>query len=186
MHDQLNKIPQRAEWKQTSLFFSDHPEEQFVLRWRDIIDAIQALWSEPGLAEHFVYAPRKVWKDIRRKTRHFNEMWTGLWWEAMQVCLCSTKTMHYTAGAKMTLGAHRKRSYRRSYNYIYRQDSPYPTHRRKNRLSDILNPWEHTKISSTQTLHARLYPSRVFASGESRSARAYPGRTEVSKSAHLP
>ena len=85
MHEKINQIPRGAEWKTASFFFPDDPEERHTLRYKHILEAITDLWCEPALADHFVYRPRKAWTDRHRKKRIYNEMWTGLWWEYVQV-----------------------------------------------------------------------------------------------------
>jgi len=55
------------------------------LIYRDIVKVTQHLMSRPSLAEHFEFAPRKVWKNEERTSRRYTEMSTGDWWWRTQV-----------------------------------------------------------------------------------------------------
>lgn len=68
-----------------TLSFPDRPDEKFTLRHRDIIESIRSLWGNPELAEHLVYKPSSLFSDESLDHRLFNEMWTGKWWQYIQV-----------------------------------------------------------------------------------------------------
>ena len=54
----------------------------------DIIEAIKALLGNPSYAKQIVWRPRRVFTDASKTKRVFSEMWTGLWWNELQVrCL---------------------------------------------------------------------------------------------------
>jgi hypothetical protein len=36
-------------------------------------------------AEHVVYRPKKIFSDASKSKRIYNEMWTGDWWNTVQV-----------------------------------------------------------------------------------------------------
>ncbi|KAH9916701.1 uncharacterized protein B0H18DRAFT_830394, partial [Fomitopsis serialis] len=81
----VDGIPDRASWNTSSLTFPDRPDEAHLVRYRDILEAIKALLGNPSYAKHIVYRPRRVFADRSRTKRIFTEMWTGLWWNAVQV-----------------------------------------------------------------------------------------------------
>lgn len=81
----IDCIPDRASWKSETLTFPDRPDEEHVVRYRDIIQAIKALLGNPSHAKHIVYKPRRVFSDQSKTKRIYNEMWTGRWWNAVQV-----------------------------------------------------------------------------------------------------
>ena len=81
----VDSIPDRASWKTATLTFADRLDEEHIIRYRDIVEAIRALLGNPSHAKHIVYRPRRVFSDASRSKRIFSEMWTGLWWNALQV-----------------------------------------------------------------------------------------------------
>ena len=81
----VDSIPDRALWKTATLMFPDRPDEQHIVRYRDVIEAIRALLGNPSHAKHIVYRPKKVFSDRSRTKRIYSEMWTGVWWNAVQV-----------------------------------------------------------------------------------------------------
>ena len=56
-----------------------------LVRYRDILQAIRALLGNPAHAKHIVYRPTRVFADASKTRRIYTEMWTGLWWNAVQV-----------------------------------------------------------------------------------------------------
>ncbi|KAH9913038.1 uncharacterized protein B0H18DRAFT_888940 [Fomitopsis serialis] len=83
----VDSIPDRASWKMSSLSFPDRPDEMHLVRYRDILEAIQALLGNPSYAKHIVYRPKRVFADRSRMKQIFTEMWMGLWWNSVQVGL---------------------------------------------------------------------------------------------------
>ncbi len=64
MHQKIDSIPDRSgEWMTKDLHFDDLPDQNFTIRYRDPVKAIQSLWADSLNAEHFVYAPKKVYSD---------------------------------------------------------------------------------------------------------------------------
>jgi hypothetical protein len=86
LHRNIDNLKTKVgEWKVRSLRFKDNPEERFIFRHWDVIEAIKSLWGDPALASHLVYRPRKVFKDAHKTKRLYSEMWDGKWWNAIQV-----------------------------------------------------------------------------------------------------
>lgn len=67
------------------LCFKDKPDEEYIFRHRNVLEAIKSLWGDPALASHLVYRPRKVFKDASKSKRMYSEMWDGKWWNSIQV-----------------------------------------------------------------------------------------------------
>ncbi|KAE9389338.1 hypothetical protein BT96DRAFT_1070394 [Gymnopus androsaceus JB14] len=86
LHKAVDSIrPRAGEWKVRRLRFKDRPDEAFILRYRDILEAVKSLWGDPALAKHLVYRPKKVFQDAEKEKRCYSEMWTGKWWQYTQV-----------------------------------------------------------------------------------------------------
>jgi hypothetical protein len=82
----VDSLPDRAgKWQTTHLNFDDDPKAQFTIRHRDPVEAIKSLWKNPALSEHLVYSPLKVFTNKSKTCRSYSEMWTGQWWNAIQV-----------------------------------------------------------------------------------------------------
>lgn len=88
MHERLDEIPRRAgKWQSKHIYFPDKPEQPFILIHRDILEAIQALWGDPSLANHLVFKPKRMFAEANKdsKSRVYTEMWTAEWWWIIQV-----------------------------------------------------------------------------------------------------
>ncbi|KAJ3816209.1 hypothetical protein F5880DRAFT_1619629, partial [Lentinula raphanica] len=84
----VDEIPAtRGQWFTKRLSFKDRPDEHFIVRHRNPIEAIRALWGDPALAKDLVYKPAKMFRNKHKPTdneRIFSEMWTGGLWRAAQ------------------------------------------------------------------------------------------------------
>lgn len=88
MHKAVDSIRSKAgDWKVRRLRFKDRPQDEFILRHRNVIEVIKSLWGDPSLAKHLVYRPKSVFQDAEKTKRTYSEMWTGKWWQFTQVCL---------------------------------------------------------------------------------------------------
>ena len=82
----LDRIPVGGgKWHEKELSFPDQPGEVFVVRHRDPIQVIKSLWGDPALTKSMKYAPTKCWINKDMKERVYNEMWTGDYWNDVQV-----------------------------------------------------------------------------------------------------
>jgi hypothetical protein len=86
LHKVLDDIPPRAEWHSKKLAFEDRPEDEYTIYYRNPIDAMRSLLGSPAHAKDIVYRPKKIFRDKEKSVRIYNEMWTGKWWHAIQVC----------------------------------------------------------------------------------------------------
>lgn len=92
MHALLQKVDSmlaRAKWREEWLTFKDRPGERHLIQFRDIIEAIRALLGNPAHADHIVYRPSKLFSCSACSNRIYTEMWTGKWWQAVQVSKCA-------------------------------------------------------------------------------------------------
>ncbi|KAF5339496.1 hypothetical protein D9757_015386 [Collybiopsis confluens] len=88
MLKKVDKIPDRCgPWYTKRLSFKDRPEEYFLVRHRNPINAIKALWGDPAFINDLVYKPAKLFRAGSAQTeenRIYNEMWTAGLWNAAQ------------------------------------------------------------------------------------------------------
>ena len=78
-------MPDEAPWYTRDIVFSDRPNEKFMVQYRNVIDGIKALLGDPALADKLVYRPSRIFTNKSKKSRIYSEMWTGMWWTAVQV-----------------------------------------------------------------------------------------------------
>lgn len=86
----VDQISERCgNWVTKRLSFKDNPKEFFTVYHRNAVEAIRGLWGDPAFAKHLVYKPAKIFRDSnkRNKDRIYQEMWSGLLWNALQVGL---------------------------------------------------------------------------------------------------
>ena len=89
----VDSIPERAKWKRCELWYKSDPEDKHVIHYRDPKEVISALLGNPAHAKDIVYQPRKIFKNASKTTCIYNEMWTGEWWNTVQVHLTMDMTM---------------------------------------------------------------------------------------------
>ena len=82
-------MPSEAPWSTRDIVFSDRPNDRYTVQYRDVIDGVKALLGDPSLADKLVYRPKRVFTDRSKTSRIYSEMWTGLWWSAVQVSHCN-------------------------------------------------------------------------------------------------
>jgi len=93
LHKVVDSVPERAKWKRRELWYKSDPEDKHVIHYRDPKEVISALLGNPVHAKDIVYRPRKIFKNASKTTRIYNEMWTGEWWNTVQVRLTMDMTM---------------------------------------------------------------------------------------------
>ena len=59
--------------------------QAFDVYFRDVIECIRALYSEPEFAPHLVFLPERHYSDTDETLRLYHDMHTGKWWWAAQV-----------------------------------------------------------------------------------------------------
>lgn len=60
-------------------------EETIVTYMRDPVEVVAALLNNPEFREGMTFAPEHAYVDPGRKTRLFDDMWTGDEWHRVQV-----------------------------------------------------------------------------------------------------
>ncbi|KAF8868755.1 hypothetical protein CPB84DRAFT_1755779 [Gymnopilus junonius] len=94
LHQKLDTMPEKAgEWKTQNIVFKYKPEQSFMLRYRDPLEAVKSLWRDPQLSPEMVFASCKVFSDNMLETRIFSEMWTAKWWHVLQHLLPGGATL---------------------------------------------------------------------------------------------
>ncbi|KAH8094594.1 hypothetical protein DFH11DRAFT_1555464 [Phellopilus nigrolimitatus] len=93
LYKKMEKLPGMAPWQERTIRLADDPDEEHLIQYRNPIQAIKNLWSNPAHAKHMVYAPEKMWANADRDSRLYNEMWTGNWWWTLQELLPSGATV---------------------------------------------------------------------------------------------
>ena len=148
----VDSIPEKAVWKTTSLTFPDRLEETHLVRYRDILQAIRALLGNPVHAKHIVYRPRRVFADTSRTRRIYTEMWTGLWWNAVQVrtLIRPTRNGHLTYNFIPAIVTSRGDPC--PGHYLYRQDAAHSVLRQQISVSRLSYSWQHPSRHSSQAL----------------------------------
>ena len=83
----IASLPKQGTWNESTLTLTEDPTVEHQIQYRDPLDVIKSLWSNPTYADQMVFSPRQMWSSRRRKSRLYNEMWTGDWWWETQVCI---------------------------------------------------------------------------------------------------
>jgi hypothetical protein len=60
--------------------------DTFDVYFRDALECIRALFSDPEFAPVLVFLPERHYSDAQKTERLFHEMHTGSWWWDTQVC----------------------------------------------------------------------------------------------------
>jgi len=77
------KLPGRPPFKTRSFVIAN---ETLTLYYRDIIQCIRTIYGDPEFTQDLILAPERHYTDHERVCRVYNEMHTGDWWWAVQVC----------------------------------------------------------------------------------------------------
>ncbi|TFK46455.1 hypothetical protein OE88DRAFT_1638237 [Heliocybe sulcata] len=85
IHQIVESIPARASWKTAHISLADDPAQKHLIQYRDPIEVICSLFSNPAHSSSMVYSPKKVYTDSSKSKRVYSELWTGKWWHAVQV-----------------------------------------------------------------------------------------------------
>ncbi|KAI0038549.1 hypothetical protein FA95DRAFT_1585466 [Auriscalpium vulgare] len=82
----IDEIATPAAWQSTQLQLGT---DSYELLYRDPLECIRALYSNPAFVDNMSYAPKKEYSgpECRKEQRLFNEMCTGDWWYETQAKL---------------------------------------------------------------------------------------------------
>ncbi|KAG2365216.1 hypothetical protein BDR07DRAFT_1470512 [Suillus spraguei] len=72
-----NELPGRPKFKRKQIVVAN---EAFDVYFRDIIECIKALFSDPNFADFLVFAPERHYADKDKTIHLYHEMHTGKWW----------------------------------------------------------------------------------------------------------
>jgi hypothetical protein len=89
-------LPKLGHWHEETLSLLEDPTVEHTIQYRNPLDVIQALWSNPTYVDQMVFAPRRLWSSHDRSSRLYNEMWTGDWWWETQVSIYIPKLYFQT------------------------------------------------------------------------------------------
>ena len=81
----ISNLSKQGEWHTRTMTLSEDPTVQHQIYYRNPIDVIKSLWSNPTYADQMVFSPQKLWTSSDKTSRLYNEMWTGDWWWKIQV-----------------------------------------------------------------------------------------------------
>ncbi|KAF8233806.1 hypothetical protein L208DRAFT_1265123, partial [Tricholoma matsutake] len=88
LHQMVDAILDHAgTWRSRTLSFKDTPEDQFIVCYRDVVEAVWSLWGDSSFSKELVTVPQKIFSDQGKKNCIFSEMWTCQWWHAIQSLL---------------------------------------------------------------------------------------------------
>ena len=158
LHQILDNIPSCAEWKTWSLWFRSDPHVKHYIHYRNPLDAIRSLLGNPTHTKHIIYKPKKIFINARKEKRIYHEMWTGRWWNVVQVCddLLSF-LLAYLVSGKFTWGGQRCSRY-----HIYRQDSAYSVFWGQGCISCLPHSRQHSPSHPSKAQSKCLYFNRLF------------------------
>lgn len=63
--------------------------ETFEVYYRDVLECIQALFSDKSFAPYLVFSPERHFTDDTQTKRIYHDVYTGKWWWTTQVCINS-------------------------------------------------------------------------------------------------
>lgn len=65
--------------------------EAYDVYFRDVLECVRVLYSEPEFARHLVFLPERHYADPDHTMRLFHDMHTGKWWWTAQVRIQCTR-----------------------------------------------------------------------------------------------
>ena len=78
-----NTLPGRPPFTCQDLVIAGDP---LPFYFRDILQCIRTLYGDPEFTRDLAFVPERHYTDQERTCRVYNEMYTGDWWWAVQVC----------------------------------------------------------------------------------------------------
>ncbi|KAI0056075.1 hypothetical protein BV25DRAFT_1814750 [Artomyces pyxidatus] len=78
------KLPSRPIFKTSSVTVAG---ETFEFHYRDPLECVKTLYSDPAFAPYMAYAPERHYTDADHTVRVYNEMHTGKWWWRVQLAI---------------------------------------------------------------------------------------------------
>ncbi|KAI0056853.1 hypothetical protein BV25DRAFT_1872634 [Artomyces pyxidatus] len=86
LNQTIDSLPDCAHWQSSTFSIKDEAgvATEHVLHFRDPLESIKMLYSNPAFLEHMSYAPEEHFSDESMQHRIFSEMHTGNWWSRIQ------------------------------------------------------------------------------------------------------
>jgi hypothetical protein len=78
-----HELPERPTFQHKELVIG---QECLEFYYRDALECIQLLFSDPQYTQDLVFAPERHYTSHKRKSRLYHEMYTCDWWWTIQVC----------------------------------------------------------------------------------------------------
>ena len=57
----ISNLPKQGKWHTRTMTLSEDPTVQHQIYYRNPIDVIKSLWSNPTYADQMVFSPQKLW-----------------------------------------------------------------------------------------------------------------------------
>jgi hypothetical protein len=76
------QLPGQPPFQRKELVIGD---ERLEFYWRDVLECIRSLYGDPKFAQVLAFVPKRHYTCQARRTRIYNEMYTGDWWWSIQV-----------------------------------------------------------------------------------------------------
>ena len=67
-------LPKLGQWQEQTLVLVEDPTVEHKIHYRNPLELIQGLWSNPTYVDNMVFSPRKAWSSVKRTSRLYNEM----------------------------------------------------------------------------------------------------------------
>ena len=70
----FSNLPKQGGWHTRTMTLSEDPTVQHQIYYRNPIDVIKSLWSNPTYADQMVFSPQKLWTSSDKTSQLYNEM----------------------------------------------------------------------------------------------------------------
>ena len=70
----ISNLPKQDEWHTHTMTLSEDSTVQHQIYYRNPIDVIKSLWSNPTYADQMVFSPQKLWTSSDKTSQLYNEM----------------------------------------------------------------------------------------------------------------
>jgi Plavaka transposase len=77
------ELPGRPQFERTEVIIGDETLEFYS---RDVLSCIRGLFGDPSFMHDLVFCPEQVYTNPEQTEHIYNEIHTGDWWWAVQVC----------------------------------------------------------------------------------------------------
>jgi hypothetical protein len=92
LNDIIDSLPGRSHFQCKDLSVG---HEHLEFYYRDVLQCIRSLYGNPQFAQDLAFAPEQHYTSHERTCHLYNEMFTGDWWWAVQVCILHFKLQYH-------------------------------------------------------------------------------------------